>query len=230
MNNIYTDLDSLLDTRHPIIYSLSEDIAVNILSNGYYNNRIKDNFENISRDIFISLYRNRNKSILNMSTLTKVIEFIKYNFMSDLNIVDNEDRDYILYINTYPYILTDAEKEAFRYYFSDILEHKVNVEMINDSYESLDLEWIKNNVTTIIRYDAMEWIEYNVSKSNLFVNPLLKTVIYGPKLFTGNIKSSEIEDKHFKDMVVTLSSFINYQPIDVDIFNTILSIEKNNKS
>ena len=73
MQNIYTELDSIFDTRLPILTAISYPIAEEVVASGSYHNRIKAEFGPISADLFNAIDAKRKKRVLRYAGLTKII-------------------------------------------------------------------------------------------------------------------------------------------------------------
>ena len=77
MHNSYTDLDTLFDTRLAVASLLDPEGTAEVINNGKYQSRVKDNIGNICGSIIDVIYNNRNKNILQYSLPTKMFGLIQ---------------------------------------------------------------------------------------------------------------------------------------------------------
>ncbi len=222
--SLLIDLDSLLDTRLPVVYTLNQELATEIIENKEYVYRKKDIFGNISNDIFKSMYKARSKAVLNLATPTAILQFlIPYliETKSDLKNVEALNSFYI-YINVYPYKFNMMELIELENAFSPMFIDNP-IKMVSMDFEELTPSWVMDNVETLIMYDAIDWIEYNTANNNLVRTPLINKIIIGPALIGGTVKISDINKEFFMQISKSLGSLINYQAIDVSHFCTLLA-------
>ncbi len=160
MHNVYTDLDSLLDTRHALLYCLDPVLSKKVIDNLHYRNRKRDSFENLSMDIFRTLYRNRKKELLELTKPTHISGLISKYIIAELNDISN-DGIFKVYVNTQPYELTDEEVSELLEVLCRMFPEFIGIEIVNMSYNELDPNWIKDNdIKAIFLYEAMAWLEY----------------------------------------------------------------------
>jgi len=181
---VYVDLDSLLDTRLPIVYFIDKDMASSIVENKTYFNRIYDEFDKLPHCVFKELYNRRNKAIFNLATPTNILNKIKDHILSIYLLSELELKpDFInLYVNTYPYKLTMIEIENIRVSFEKVLP-KTKVVPIYVDDKDLTAEWCNKNLSLIIKYNGLEWLEYITSTQQHFKHSLLDITMFVPSLF-----------------------------------------------
>lgn len=225
MSKIYTDLDSILDTRHAMLYYLSSEIAVNSLEDGSYRNRVKDNFGNISSDIFNTLYRKRTKELLNLATPNSIPSIISDLFIENLIDVSEEGK-HILYLNIYPYKFNLEEQRNLLTMMESLIPDFTGVQILNLDISELEPKWVKENINHMVMYNGMEWIEYHTSNYKLIETPVLDVEMMSPAISNGRIKESKIDNELFKNLSIGLGGFIKFIPIDIKFFNTLLDQEK----
>lgn len=213
-NNLLVELDCLLDTRLPILTMLDEDIAKSMVTDGSYQNRTMDQFKIIPRDMFTALYNFRNKAILNLAIPTLMIEVIK-NFVNESIHSMKEMHDMeeiILYINTHPYKLSTEEAltlvEGLKIYVPN-----VTIKVISMDFKTLTTEWVSENLSLLIMYYGVEWIEYQHALNNTITNPILDVGVMVPALLNTSIANNEVDqyltkvEETFK--TITRLSFIS---------------------
>ena len=225
MHNIYTDLDSILDTRHSLLYYLNKDIATDVIASNKYRNRKKDSFDNISMDIFRTIYRYRNKELLLIAKPTHICGLISNLILTELKDI-SEDGVFNLYLNVYPYVLTMDEQSNLVELMDRMLPDFVGIKIINSSLDDVDPDWIKaNDIKTLFMYEALNWLEYQNANTKILTNTLTSMMLYGPDVIDGNIKEDMLTPEFFKNLTIMFGGIINYLPIEVKYFNTVLDIK-----
>ena len=225
MHNIYTDLDSILDTRHSLLYYLNKDIATDVIASNKYRSRKKDSFDNISMDIFRTIYRYRNKELLLIAKPTHVCGLISNLILTELKDI-SEDGVFNLYLNVYPYVLTMDEQSNLVELMDRMLPDFVGIKIINSSLDDVDPDWIKaNDIKTLFMYEALNWLEYQNANTKILTNTLTSMMLYGPDVIDGNIKEDMLTPEFFKNLTIMFGGIINYLPIEVKYFNTVLDIK-----
>jgi len=225
--NIYTDLDSIFDTRLPILFEMDEDLVEKMVKNKTYHYRVNDNFEYIPQNMFKILYRNRSKMVLTKGTPTGILPLInKYNVEARLAAVTaNSNPNTILYLNTYPYPLMSSELDALIVGLRSSIPN-IAIKPIFEKPSDITPEWINENVALMIMYDGLEWIERHVSNHNLMKTPLTDIVMMVPSLLYNNIKYHAKDKqeilKMFETLEETYRTLIKVRFLDTELFSTLL--------
>lgn len=194
-NNLLVELDCLLDTRLPILTMLDENIAKSMVADGSYQNRTIDQFKIIPRDMFTALYNSRNKAILNLAIPTLMIDVIK-NFVNESihRMKEMQDmEDIILYINVHPYKLS-AEEILTLIEGLEVYVPNVTIKVISMDYKALTTEWVSENLSLLIMYYGIEWIEYQHALNNTILNPILDVGIMVPALLNTTIDDNDVDE------------------------------------
>lgn len=225
MSKVYTDLDTILDTRHAMLYYLNNNVALECLEDGSYRNRVKDNFKNISFDIFNTLYKKRTKALLNLATPNSIGRIISDLFIE--NLIDvSETGEHVLYLNIYPYKFNLEEQRNLLTMLESLIPGFTGIQILNLDISELEPEWIKENINHMVMYNGMEWIEYHTSNYKLIETPLLDIEMMAPAISNGRIKEDKVDNDLFRNLATGLGGFIKYLPIDVKFFNTLLDKEE----
>lgn len=219
--NILIDMDSLLDTRLPVLYALDKNTAIDVLKDEKYQKRVKDVFGNIAYNIFSSYYRNRTKDILKLATPTPFINVLMEYCVQAYNSVATEVTDSLpkLYINTYPYDLNNEEKGNLLMLLVKLLPVRINIDIIYMSNSELTPKFVANNVSIFIKYDMLEWLEYHNSIGELAKCPLLSTACIAPLLANGNKLSTELKQKDFDDLRAIFGPLTNLVMLQTRLFS-----------
>ena len=74
-------------------------------------------------------------------------------------------------------------------------------------------------------YEALNWLEYQNANTKILTNTLTSMMLYGPDVIDGNIKEDMLTPEFFKNLTIMFGGIINYLPIEVKYFNTVLDIK-----
>ena len=194
--NVYTTLDTLLDTRLPVLTVMAPKIAQKVVNNMYYYSRVMDEFESIPYNMFRPLYENRSKAVLNLATPTYILETIKNYVNEAIHAAKErgESGEVNLYVNSYPYKLTEVEITNLIIGITNMLPN-VNVTIIDRSPIELTPEWVDKNIAVMFDYEGLSWIELHNSLGHLIKNPLVEIALFVPALVTRTIDTINFEKK-----------------------------------
>ena len=100
---VYTDLDSLFDTRAIMLVALTDNGKYDINFNpSKYKLRLRDNFGTLSSKIFHYFYSKRTKTVLPNAPETYV-NMVILEYFNDIVALAKQDIDTTVYLNVYPY-------------------------------------------------------------------------------------------------------------------------------
>jgi len=227
---IYISLDSILDTRLPIFMGIDNDILDKIDLHKDYQLRKKNVLGWISEDIFNIFYAYRNKEILKYSTVTGI--YVYLNDVINKTITNHAERDSFIstnmYVNTYPYVLTNDEITNLLYMVSSYYPN-INIEVIHlNPYIEVTTKWIKeNDITTVVMFDGLEWLESQHVLGYTTSAPILGTSLVIPTIASKSILVEDIDANIFEILIKTLSPLISCVPISVGFFSTAPTPEEN---
>ena len=227
-NNLLVDLDSLFDTRLPVLMGISEAAAYNVLNSGYYYNRVKDEFDLIPASIFRTIYRYRTKGVLEYALPTHIFN-VMASILDDIyrddtkNVLNKDDK--YLYINLYPYELSVNEKDILSSAIKQLIP-PVNIKFINVSNVELTPKWIYNNVSSMIKYDLQDWVEWHVSDLSLLEQPILDVLCIGPTRLDDMMSKNTFKKEEVEQVNKVFALVADYQPISYKYFSLIKPQEK----
>ena len=207
--NIYTDIDTIFDTRIALAYLLDSKNITEFIKSGSYKNRVKDNYNNISYDIFQALYKVRNKKILEFALFSNILANIREQYgisVTDITTVELNS-NVVLYLNTYPYDLTVEEQDNISSILIALLPN-IKIKILNIKYSEIEPEWIKKNVSCMFMYDGIEWLESKVADTTLITTPLIDIMLVVPLLSNSELSSKKINSELVNNLYKLTSSLI----------------------
>ena len=233
LETIYVDLDALMDTRLGTIHQYDSSLAAKVVSSGTYHNRDIDEFvfadgTGLDKDTFKELYSKRDKSVLTCSTITNVMHLLKslVNTFREQAIVRPYHDGCRIYINLYPYVLSDDEISIMRSAIDVWLKQFVPIDFINLNPVMLSPSYCKQTFAIMIKYEYEEWLNVNASA---FENCRLPEVsLYAPAIYF-NKKPTEEElaesIKKAKHPMIAIESLVSplicLRLFDAELFSII---------
>lgn len=220
--NVYVDIDSVMDTRLPLIYFIDEELANKITTDGSYYNRFIDEFDYITSNIFSPLYKDRNKTLLSLATPTHIMKLIK-EYINEVVYSDKSidgTGEVKLYFNIYPYALTLTEIAYMEAGLVKTLPG-IDIKIVSMKQSEVTPKWINANVSIMIMYKGIEWVELHTSTLDLIKCPLVDVTMLTPALILGNkaaIKSVDNGDEFFNEIESKLTTLIKIKMLPVNDF------------
>lgn len=212
--NAYTTLDTILDTRLPVLTVMAPKVAQKVVNNMYYYSRIMDEFDIIPYNMFKPIYESRSKAILKVATPTYILESIR-DYINESIHTSKERGSYdemILYVNSYPYKLNEVEVTNLTIGLTNMFPNVI-VEIINKSPLELTPKWIDTNIAVMFDYNGLEWIELHNSLGNLIKDPVIEVAMFVPTLINRYIDTTDF-NKKIKDIEEMFKPIIrlNFHP------------------
>ena len=223
--NLYVDLDSIFDTRLPIVYYLDKSLSEDIIKDKSYFNRIIDEFGYIDKNIFKVFYKSRNKTLLTYATPTNILRLI-YKYYSEVtttNKMYGNNEPIKVYLNIYPYKLNLVETYNIMSGIKSMISKEIDVSIISMSEEEVTPSWLLENVAGVFMYHGMDWLERHTANFNLINSPILDVGMMIPAIISGNkkkIKMTEYAD-FFEGMEKSLGTLVKLKFLPVKDFSIL---------
>ncbi len=171
---IYTDLDTLYDTKITLLNMIDPRLVREYLSREY---DILDHILYLSNKSFDKIYRERDKRVLIGSKNSSIVDLIR-KIVSDID-TKNKTTTVIpsilnLVINTYPYRLDDTEQLAIKQFMSRYILHLNDIDIIYK--ETIDDE-LMNKINIMVKRDGLKWFMDNRLINPEFKLPNLKLIV-----------------------------------------------------
>ena len=223
VRGMYIDLDALFDTRIGLLNLLDKKLSIDLVDSDDYKYRFYDEFEYISNNVFINFYRERDVSILKNSYITRAIEllFVELDVILTEKIDLGEDTPVTLDVNSYPYVLTDNEKELFKEAIQVYgLTPNLTINILYEPITELTLAKAGGKYSIMIMYDATTWLDYQLSVS--LNSSAIDTKLYGAALIKDALVFSKVKalENIFKMQSELYTPYISYTAIGVEYFCT----------
>lgn len=160
--NIYLDLDTILDTRLGTLAKLGEEHPIRALNSGKYHKRLLDEFEGISVHEFREAYAKRDIETLKLSVLTNMTFFLRRLIKDSLMsaIMQQRVEKMCFTVNVYPYDFSDPD--LVEMLIGCIRFHTYstsNVQIVSIPDEELTPEFVAKHYQIMIRYDWVNWVD-----------------------------------------------------------------------
>ena len=213
--NILIDLDSILDVRLAILYSLIPK-DIDKVSKKYVN-RKSDLFHYVPYNLFKGIYDRRNKNILNYAIPTNILKVLEEVAISDREHITRTMTDNTIYVNSYPYPLTEKEKNEFSNRITNIIPF-VEIKFVFLDMEELSAKYIvENDIFTVIMYHGLDWLEKQVALFNIVDDPLVGRTLIVPALI--NVPDVEVKKEMFEKTSKAFGVIMDVSFIDARYFS-----------
>lgn len=231
-NAIYTDLDTILDTRLGLIRQFHPELMTCFEKSGYWErdcNEWETFTDNaLTRHAFYQLWLTRDHTTLEYSRVSNIVHHIFNCFQAykaDAAALD-DIRPPELYVNTYPYVLTEEEHSIFaatlRTYFK---EFDAVVTLGYMPLEELTPAYVQAHFCMLTTYNGDDWLGKHHGELTKHVQGN-RGLLYGfplnvPRLYTKSGTSLSIKEKQRMHMEFKflMMEFIQHEPIDAFWFS-----------
>lgn len=188
---IYVDLDCLLDTRLAI---LERELGVEQIDYEAYRLRQIDEWDQLDKETFRSLYAKRDKALLKSAVLTNMSKLISRVCQDCVAMLEASPifSSVKLYVNVYPYQLDDDEREEILYCVSHLVNGLVPIELIDFSLTDLNVDWVGAHLDVMFMYDPHAWLNSQIM--NFQRHPLTEVKLIAPALFQEKLPQAEDYD------------------------------------
>lgn len=194
--NIYLDLDTILDTRLGTLAVMGDEYPIQALNSGNYHKRLLDEFNGISVHEFREAYAKRDLETLKRSVLTNVTFFLRRLIKDSLMsaVIQQRVERMCFTVNVYPYDFTDPD--LVEMLIGCIRFHTYstsNVHIVSIPDEELTPEFIDKNYQIMIRYDWVNWV--NKHKVYFEKRGIPNVTVVVPELFYDAIPTQDDIDR-----------------------------------
>ena len=222
INGVYLELDTLMDTRLSLLFDIDKDMMVPYITSGKYHNRYIDEFGYLSVKVFRTIYKKRNANVLNNPSPTMIMDLLSdycYEALHSSKTFNN-GKPINVFLNLYPYNLTEESKELIRMGMVNNLKSEVNVELLFKPYDEVTPSFINDEIGLMIMYDGLSWVEHHMLNKNLTKTSLPNVTLLTPMLLHRKlmIKESEL-GTFFEDVEKNMAMLIGINFIPTKFFS-----------
>lgn len=212
---IYTDLDTLYDTKITLLNMIDPRLVREYLSREY---DILDHTLYLSNKAFDRIYRDRDKRVLIGSKNSSVVDLLR-RIVSDID-TKNKTTTVIpsvmtLVVNTYPYKLDNEEKSIMKEFMSRYILHLNEIDII---YEEIIDSELMNKINIMVKRDGLKWFMDNRLSNPEFKLPNLKLIVPDDMVMSGLTKMDVDVDKLKEYLETTLMLDVCLEFVEKEAF------------
>ncbi|BAW19026.1 hypothetical protein [Ralstonia phage RP12] len=234
--NIYFDLDTILDTRLGTLAQMGTEHAVSALNSGRYHKRMIDEFDDVPKQVFREAYAKRNIDTLKQSVLTNLVYFLRRLIKDSLlqAVVQQKVEKMCFTVNVWPYDFKDAE--LVEMLIGCIRFHTYStssVRIVSIPNEDLTPEFCNKNFQIMIRYNWIDWCDKH--KAFFEENGIPGMTIVVPEIFYDSVPTMDDIDRldlkkqsPFKMTEAICARLFRLKHMPVSLFSIHEAIRKEN--
>lgn len=212
---IYTDLDTLYDTKITLLNMIDPRLVREYLSREY---DILDHYLYLNNKAFDKIYKERDKRVLIGSKNSSIIDLIR-KIVSDID-TKNKTTTSIpsvlnLIINTYPYKLNTDEQLVIKEFMSKYILYLNNVDIV---YKEVIEDELLSKINIMVRRDGLKWFMDNRLINPGFKVPNLKLIVPDDMTMSGLTKMDVDVDKLKEYLETTLMLDVCLEFIEKEAF------------
>lgn len=229
VQNIYIELDVLLDTRLSVLAKLNPASAIKALESNYHI-REEDRFPDVDFQLFKDEYAKRDIQTLIDSRPTEAINLLKVmcNTMIEQSIALPYYSGVKVFVNTYPYKLEKEELQELSLVLYSQLGEQIGIEVFYQDPKDLTPSYCKGMFVTLIMYtNYAQWLELHVEEFKQVQMPTVTLMV--PAIFDcGKPPEEELEaiikeiGHPFEVIEKSFIQFINLELIDIKYFSLMI--------
>ncbi len=223
---IYTDLDTLFDTRYSLLEKLYPDVAESVIVENKYYDRLSNTYGPLGSNLWNYIYRHRTKEVLIDVIPTFIFDTVITIYDSTLkqDINSGTFKEFTLFVNTYPYNLNEDECVAMQAGLESIAP-QLGIELINIPQDDITMNWLYSRVSHVIMYNVLEWVEGQGKLGLAGDNTHLNMVLIGPGMVVDEdvLKKVNNYEKYFADMTEQLKPILNIEFLSSRMFSMAIT-------
>jgi hypothetical protein len=221
MIKLYCTLDTLYDTRLGVIENyLGKELFKNCFDIDTYKNRTTDKFAFISELTFSELYKNRTTEVLLTPRPTMMQEYVAVRALwySQDSLMHGGDGQIEVHINTYPYLLTELQKERFVQAYRDRMPMRTKVVVFTKKTIPVN----EHIYAELFLYDGLELLNKVIADNTDKIDVLTNSILVVPDNIyidkSDNSTKQKTRDELLKLNVDIMEPFVNLEFISAAFF------------
>lgn len=227
---IYTNLDTLFDTRLACLEEVDVKLAIHALRS-HWASRVHDSIPGLPDEVYKQLYDARDVNTLSLAHPTMMMEFIKAWCAKA-----NETMRYTpepgfceLFVNIWPYKLSRSAARRIGEAISNTAGEEIRITMLNIDPIEISCLDAKRFFSAMIDNDYYRWLNERARTADLTNVKLLDVALYVPRIWRGELPEGDyakIKDIDiFAQAEETLKPLIGYEFLDYEYFCTPVTAE-----
>lgn len=234
VDNIYLDLETILDLRMGTLAQMDSDKAIQILDSGLYHKRFTDIFPGVNTERYKAAYAKRDIETLKHSVLTNMVFFLRRLIKDSLMsaVLQEKVEKMCFTVNVYPFDFEDPG--LVEMLIGCIRFHTYSaatVEIVSYSNEELTPSFCNQSYQIMIRYDWMSWL--NCHKEFFETKGIPQLTIVAPEMFSAAAPTKEEINNlglkkinPFEETVRALAPLFRLKHMPVSLFSIHEAITK----
>lgn len=227
---IYTDLDTLYDTRLAVIEEIDQALALHLLKNGWCS-RLYDRAEPLTKEQYKEAYSMRDVKTLTLAHPTMATDAIRgWCRQAHAAISGTPYPGFCeVFVNIWPYRLTKAQARPFAEQLNKTLDGSARLTLLNFDPKYLTTYDAKLYFSCMMMQDWDVWLEERSQQGDLKKAPIPDVTLYAPKIFRGEIGQGDYEAIRDIDVFSTveerLRPIVGVEFIETDFFSSYITPE-----
>lgn len=224
-----TSLDCIFDTRLGVLYQKDPDLVSKAIK-GNYNDRIIDSFPGLRFNDFKKLYDARDKKVLIHAVKTPIVDMVRdFAFKSlQMGISTPFDMNPKIYVNTYPYELTDQQVNNIIKPLVMLTQGIVEVKAIYLPVDDLTPNYLKTeNVSIFTQYNFTEWLDTHSKTKTFLKDTCPQITMLSPTMVFKELTQTEVSKLKsgafdpFTQLEEEVKIIVNMKFVDTSMFSFV---------
>lgn len=223
---IYTDLDTLFDTRMAAIEEVDLLLSLTLLRDNWCM-RVDDTAKPIPDEKYKELYDNRDINTLVKAIPTFISETIRaWCGQALVSIGVTPFPGYCeIFVNCWPYKLTKVQAREYADKLKETLGDSIKITMIQVDPKTITCKDAKLFFSAMFVNDWHDWLEARAVAGDIRATPIPDVTLYAPRVCRGSISQSEYDSIKNVDVFSTveqkLMPVIGLEFLEVSFFSSV---------
>jgi hypothetical protein len=216
---IFTDLDSLLDTRAACIASFGSEAMDKNITASYFT-RVRDNFDIPG---YAERYSERSADLLKNSMVTPVLRILK-EFVT-ATMTNNENSPHTarpcIMLNIHPYKLDQKDINMFMNILISRTNEDADIEIVDKSFDDLTPSFVKSELAMMVMYHGLEWLDSQADAGRLNKKTCPEIGLLCPTIARGTDKP--LDGNPFETIEGVVAPIIALKFLPVESFSMVIN-------
>lgn len=227
---IYTDLDTLYDTRMAVIEEIDPDLAMWLLKQGWCS-RLYDRAEPLTREQYQEAYSLRDVKTLTLAHPTMATDAIRgWCRQAHTAIMGTPYPGFCeVFLNVWPFRLSRQAARHFAEQLNKTMDGSARITLLNFNPMHITAYDAKLYFSCMMMQDWDKWLEERSQLGELKKAPIPDVTLYAPRLLRGELNQGEYETIRDQDIFSTIEErlrpIIGLEFIETDFFSSSITPE-----